>query len=238
MGRAEIFTKEIDVHSKKNLAEVRHNDELGISVRVIQNDDGSISINAEDAAIGYGWVQVQNKKGKQYTSVRWETLNGYCNGFGFPNILGKGDYIPESLFYMLGFKAGNERAVKFQKWLATEVLPSIRKNGMYAEDDLLDNPDLLLKVVMKLKTEREAKRLAEQRAQELEAELDQNKDWYSIKRVAALNGVEWRTFDWRKLKSTGLDMGYEVKKIFDANYGEVNTYHREVWEAVYPEYEI
>lgn len=238
MGRAEFFTEEIDIHSKKNLSKVRHNDELGISVRVIQNDDGSISINAEDAAIGYGWVQVQNKKGKQYTSVRWETLNGYCNGFGFPNILGKGDYIPESLFYMLGFKAGNERAVKFQKWLATEVLPSIRKNGMYAEDDLLDNPDLLLKVVMKLKTEREAKILAEQRAQELETELDKNKDWYSIKRVAALNGVDWKTFDWRKLKNKGLEMGYEVKKIFDANYGEVNTYHREVWETVYPEYEI
>ena len=36
----------------------------------------------------------------------------------------------------------------------------------------------------------------------------------------------------------GERMGYEVKKIFDANYGEVNTYHREVWEAAYPDYEI
>lgn len=31
---------------------------------------------------------------------------------------------------------------------------------------------------------------------------------------------------------------YGVKKIFDANYGEVNTYHRDTWEAAYPEYEI
>lgn len=79
---------------------------------------------------------------------------------------------------------------------------------------------------------------SEKQKEQLRLELDRSKDWYSIKRVAALNGVDWRTFDWRKLKRTGMDMGYEVKKIFDANYGEVNTYHREVWEAVYPEYEI
>lgn len=79
---------------------------------------------------------------------------------------------------------------------------------------------------------------SEKQKEQLKLELDRSKDWYSIKRVAALNGVDWKTFDWRKLKSTGLAMGYEVKKIFDANYGEVNTYHREVWEAVYPEYEI
>lgn len=76
------------------------------------------------------------------------------------------------------------------------------------------------------------------REEELKAQLDTSKDWYSIKRVAALNGVSWKTFKWRRLKEVGEQMGYEVKKIFDANYGEVNTYHREVWEAAYPDYEI
>lgn len=76
------------------------------------------------------------------------------------------------------------------------------------------------------------------REEELKVQLDTSKDWYSIKRVAALNGVSWKTFKWRKLKEVGEKMGYEVKKIFDANYGEVNTYHREVWEAAYPDYEI
>lgn len=76
------------------------------------------------------------------------------------------------------------------------------------------------------------------REEELKAQLDTSKDWYSIKRVAALNGVSWKTFKWRRLKEVGEQMGYEVKKIFDANYGEVNTYHREVWETAYPDYEI
>ena len=43
--------------------------------------------------------------------------------------MGKDDYIPESLFYLLGMKANNDVAKKFQMWLATEVLPSMRKYG-------------------------------------------------------------------------------------------------------------
>lgn len=76
------------------------------------------------------------------------------------------------------------------------------------------------------------------REAELQAQLDTSKDWYSIKRVAALNNVPWKTFKWRKLKEAGERMGYAVKKIFDANYGEVNAYHKDVWEAVYPDYEL
>lgn len=79
---------------------------------------------------------------------------------------------------------------------------------------------------------------AEEAKEELQAQLDVSKDWYSIKRVAAMNGVDWKTFNWRRLKEKSIELGYGIKKIFDANYGEVNTYHRDAWEAAYPEYEI
>lgn len=107
--------------------QIFNNEELGLSVRTILNNDGSISVNAEDTAIGFGWTQEKN--GAVY--VRWETLNGWCKTFGFPNSLGKDDYIPESLFYRLGMKANNAVADKFQNWLAMEVIPSIRKTGSY-----------------------------------------------------------------------------------------------------------
>lgn len=84
----------------------------------------------------------------------------------------------------------------------------------------------------------ERRQIAEQEKEKLQQELDYSKDWYSIKRVAAMNDVDWRTFKWRKLKEKSIELGYGVKKIFDANYGEVNTYHRDVWESTYPEYEI
>lgn len=96
-------------------------------VRTILNDDGSISINAEDAAIGFGWTQVKNNT----VYVKWERINGFIRELGFSPLVGKDDYIPESLFYLLGMKANNTAAQEFQKWLAVDVLPEIRKNGSY-----------------------------------------------------------------------------------------------------------
>ena len=114
-----------------NELKIFRNKELGLSVRTLSNPDGSISVSAEDTAIGFGWVQIQNKGGTRYKSIRWKTLNDYCEQFGFPNKLGKDDYIPESLFYRLGMKASNPAAEKFQNWLALDVIPSIRKTGSY-----------------------------------------------------------------------------------------------------------
>lgn len=110
-----------------NELKVFNNEELGLEVRTLLNDDGSISVNAEDTAIGFGWTQEKNRK----TYVRWETFRVYCQEIGFSQNVGKDDYIPESLFYRLGMKASNARADKFQNWLALEVIPSIRKTGGY-----------------------------------------------------------------------------------------------------------
>ena len=46
----------------------------------------------------------------------------------------------------------------FSYWVTNEVLPSIRKHGMYAKDEILDNPDLMIAVFTELKAERERTR--------------------------------------------------------------------------------
>lgn len=114
-----------------NEIKIFENNELGFKVRTLLNPDGSISVNAEDTAIGYGWTKTETKNGKVYTTIRWERINGFSAECGFAHEWSKDDYIPESLFYMLGFKAGNDRALKYQQWLAMEVLPSLRRTGSY-----------------------------------------------------------------------------------------------------------
>lgn len=72
---------------RSNKAEIFTSEEFG-QVKTILNDDGTISINAEDAAIGLGWYEEKN--GKRY--VRWRTFNSYAKGFGFNEEIQKDDY--------------------------------------------------------------------------------------------------------------------------------------------------
>lgn len=150
--------------------------------------------------------------------------------------------IPQGDVMRLAAKSELPGAEKFESWIFDDVIPTVLNHGIYATDSvinkILDDPDFGIKILTELKEERIARMTAEEEKEKLQQELDYSKDWYSIKRVAAMNGVDWKTFNWRKLKEKSIELGYGVKKIFDANYGEVNTYHRDVWEAAYPEYEI
>jgi len=47
-----------------------------------------------------------------------------------------------------------EKLRSFRRWVTHDVLPAIRKHGMYATDELLNNPDLLIRVLQELKSER------------------------------------------------------------------------------------
>lgn len=116
------------------------NTELLVSVNILANEDGSISINAEDAAIGFGWYKDEKKKDKIYRSIRWKRMNDFSKEFGFDHEWSKGQYMPESLFYRLAMKANNEVANKFQNWLANEVIPQIRKTGGYIPTTIQAKP--------------------------------------------------------------------------------------------------
>lgn len=63
--------------------------------------------------------------------------------------------INESGVYALVFGSKLPTAKKFKHWVTSEVLPTIRKHGMYAKDELLNNPDLLIAVAQELKEERQ-----------------------------------------------------------------------------------
>ena len=64
-------------------------------------------------------------------------------------------FIPEGDVYRLIVKSTLPKAEKFETWVFDEVIPSIRKHGLYAMDDLINNPDLAIKALTALKEERE-----------------------------------------------------------------------------------
>ena len=68
-----------------------------------------------------------------------------------------GWFINESGFYSLVLSSKMPKAKKFKHWVTSEVLPSIRKHGMYAVDEVLANPDMLISALQALKKEREEK---------------------------------------------------------------------------------
>lgn len=69
--------------------------------------------------------------------------------------------INESGLYSLILSSRLPQAKEFKRWVTSEVLPTIRKNGMFATDELLDNPDFAIATLQRLKEEREAKKLLE-----------------------------------------------------------------------------
>ena len=75
-------------------------------------------------------------------------------------------FVNESNLYKVIFQSRKPEAEKFTEWVTAEVLPTIRKHGMYATQDLLDNPDLAIETFKQLKAEREKRKMLESHIEE------------------------------------------------------------------------
>lgn len=84
----------------------------------------------------------------------------------------KMNIINESGLYNVIIRSDKKEAKPFRKWVTSEVLPSIRKHGIYATqntiEQMLADPDTAIKLLTTLKEERAARREAEHNMQLLE----------------------------------------------------------------------
>ena len=73
--------------------------------------------------------------------------------------------VNESGLYSLILRSRKPEAKAFKRWVTSEVLPSIRKHGMYATpatiEDMIANPDMAIQLLTTLKEERAARAQAE-----------------------------------------------------------------------------
>lgn len=78
--------------------------------------------------------------------------------------------ISEAGLYSLILRSRKPNAKEFKRWVTHEVLPCIRKHGAYMTPDKLEevlmNPDTLIRLAQELKAEREKRKVLEQKAKE------------------------------------------------------------------------
>ena len=86
--------------------------------------------------------------------------------FDLGSLSGITNIVNESGLYKVIFRSDKKEVKPFTKWVTNEILPSVRKHGMYATDELLSNPDLFIKVLTELKKEKEDKKLLENKVKE------------------------------------------------------------------------
>lgn len=77
----------------------------------------------------------------------------------------KTNIVTEAGLYEVIFMSRKPEAKAFKRWVTSEVLPSIRKHGMYATpatiEDMIANPDIIIQLATTLKEERAARAQAE-----------------------------------------------------------------------------
>lgn len=150
--------------------------------------------------------------------------------------------INESGLYSLILSSKLPKAKEFKHWVTSEVLPSIRKHGMYATEELLDNPDFAIKVFSELKAEREKRKALEttvdvqkQLIGELKPKADytdqvlKSKSLVTITQIAKDYGMSGRQFN-SLLNDIGVQYktgGYNKQWLLYSKYQDKGWTHSE-----------
>ena len=201
-----------------------------------QNDVAYLRL--ENVARGLGFTRIA-ASGNEV--IMWSRVEKYLEDSGV-HTCAHDDFIPENIFYRLAMKAKNETAEKFQALVADEIIPSIRKNGIYATDNVIDeilnNPDFGIELLTKLKKERQARVEAERKnailthvnktytMTEIAKELNLNSA-IQLNKLLADRKIQYNVNGTWVLYSPYSSMGYEEIKQEILDSGKV-IYHRRI----------
>ena len=128
--------------------------EANTNIRTVVTEDGTPLFCGKDVAITLGYTN-PNK-----------AIHDHCKGVPFrypletPGGTQQARFITEGDLYRLVFNSKLPEAEKFEAWVVDEVLPSIRKHGMYATESVVDamlaDPEAMIRTLTTLKEERAA----------------------------------------------------------------------------------
>lgn len=214
---------------------VFNNEEFG-DVRTIMIDNEPWFVG-RDVAIALGYAKPLNA-----LSTHVEKDDSLKRGIA--DSLGRNQetiLINESGVYSLIFGSKLESAIKFKNWVTKEVLPCIRKNGIYATDNVIDNilnnPDFGIELLTKLKEERAARIEAEKTnailmhvnktytMTEIAKEIGL-KSANELNKILAEKKIQYKSNGTWVMYSDYSDLGYESIKQETLDSGRVIYYRR------------
>ena len=139
-------------------------------------------------------------------------------------------FLKEEGLYEVLMQSRKHIAKAFKKEVK-QILKTIRKNGMYATDELLDNPDLLIQVATKLKEEREknkelqAKIIIDKPKVDFFDEIISSEDTIDMRTVAGLLNIKGigrnKLFELLRAKKILDSRNIPYKRFQDAGYFKI-----------------
>lgn len=150
--------------------------------------------------------------------------------------------VNESGLYDLVLDSRKPEARRFRRWITSEVLPSLRRDGSYAI--AANRPPSQIDVLRAALDQIEAAQVTAEEARELarrtEARVDAiegQHDWVSALGFARLHGLstssQWLNKLGRAASEVARRGGIEPVKVPHAYYGSANSYPEWVWQAAY-----
>jgi len=139
--------------------------------------------------------------------------------------------INESGLYSLILSSKLESAKRFKHWVTSEVLPAIRKRGMFVQDNLLENHELLFKMLHDYEEQyNRRKQLEEKTAEQGQLIAVQEQQLAELKPKADYHDVILNCPDVVTTSMIAKDYGWSAQKLNDyLNKRGVQYKHREVW---------
>lgn len=138
------------------------------TVRIVERNDEPWFV-AKDVAKALGYPENSLRQlNNLFQSVpdEWKGRNPIMTLGGEQEML----IISEQGLYFFLSRSDKPVALPFQKWMAGDVIPSIRKHGLYATEEvvdrILDDPDFGITLLQRYKFEREQRHLAERQRDE------------------------------------------------------------------------
>lgn len=152
----------------------------GSQVRVLTDEHGEPWFVGKDVAAILGYSDV-NKAVAMHVDSEDKKLNDKTSSsFGQRGAT----LINESGLYSLILSSKLPTAKEFKRWVTHDVLPSIRKHGAYMTErtveQILSDPDTLIRLATDLKHEREARKQAEQQVKVLAPKAQALDDFTSV----------------------------------------------------------